>query len=227
MRKFLLTTGLVIPLGFGAALAQDTTAPAAEEPAVVTDDAAMTPAVDLGDKIVQQQAMNELRLEWITDAIVTAPDGTRIGDITDLIVDGDTGEMIAATIGVGGFLGIGQKQIAVPWESLTVNYDAQEVTSNLTKEEADAAPEYVFRDRAAPPAETATGTDAPAAMPPATAPTDGVVAPADPAVDPAMDPAAAPVDTMPAETMPADDMPEPTDPAAMEDAPADAAPASN
>lgn len=222
MRKFLLTTGLVIPLGFGAALAQDTTAPATDDPAVVTDDAAMAPAVDLGDKIVQQQAMNELRLEWITDAIVTAPDGTRIGDITDLIVDGDTGEMIAATIGVGGFLGIGQKQIAVPWDSLTVNYDAQEVTSNLTKEEAEAASEYVFRDRATPPAETAAGTDAPAAAPPATVPTDGVVAPADPAVDPAMDPAAAPVDTMPA-----GDMVEPTDPAAMEDAPADAAPATN
>ena len=99
------------------------------------------------DKIAREQAANELRLEWITDATVTAPDGTSIGSINDLIVDGESGSMIAAIVGVGGFLGIGAKQIAVPFDQLTINFDAQEVTSDLTKEEADAAPEYVFRDR--------------------------------------------------------------------------------
>ncbi len=83
-------------------------------------------------------------------ASVTSPDGTDIGSISDLIVDGDTGEMKAAIIGVGGFLGIGQKQIALPWADLTINSDAQEITSDLTREEAEAAPEYVFRDQEAP-----------------------------------------------------------------------------
>lgn len=164
--------------------------PEADAAAEEAEAAAMEAEVAASGKVAQEQAMNELRLEWITDATVTAPDGTGIGDINDLIVDGSTGQMIAAVIGVGGFLGIGEKQIAVPWTSLTVNYDAEEITSELTKEEADAAPEYVFRER-----EAAPGTEAPAADPAAAPAADPAMAPAaDPAMAPAADPAMEPAD---------------------------------
>lgn len=234
MRKLLLTTAFVLPLSIGPVLAQEataptedpatdsTTAPAADatsalptEPAVdpatgeppapdAAEQAAMAAEVAASGKIAQQQAANELRLEWVTDATVTAPDGTAIGDINDLIVDGDTGQMIAAVIGVGGFLGIGEKQIAVPWDQLTVNYDAQEINSDLTKEEAEAAPDYIFREREAAPDVAPAGDMAPtdASADPAAAPADGAITP------PPADPAAAPADsTMPAETMPAEPMP--------------------
>ncbi|MBW7056244.1 PRC-barrel domain-containing protein [Paracoccus bogoriensis] len=161
----------------------------------MTDDAAMDAndaAMDAGaeanmtaaasEKVVQQQAPNELRLDWITGTNVEAPDGTNIGSIKDLILDGDTGELKAAIIGVGGFLGIGQKDIALPWDELTINYDAREITANLTREEADAAPEYVFRDR----------ENAPSA--------DMTPVGSDPAMAPANDPAMQP---MPGETAPA------------------------
>ncbi len=226
MRNLMLSTALILPLAVGPVLAQtaapDTAAPAADAttttempaatdaPAADADAAAdeaaaaaMQAEVAASGKVAQEQATNELRLEWITDATVTAPDGTNIGEINDLIVDGGTGQMIAAVIGVGGFLGIGQKQIAVPWTSLTVNYDAQEVTSELTKEEADAAPEYVFREReAAPgtaaPADPATAPAADPAMTPAAEPApaaDTMTAPAaDPAMAPAADPAMEPAD---------------------------------
>lgn len=147
--------------------------PAAEAETVATEAEATSAAAEVAasDKVVQQQAANELRVDWITGTTVTAPDGSSIGKINDLILDGDSGAMIAAVIGVGGFLGIGAKQIAVPFEQLTINYDAQEITSNLTKEEAEAAAEYVFRDRESAPA--------PVAM------EGGTVAPADPASAPA------------------------------------------
>ena len=178
MRKLLLTTAFALPLSMTAAYAQDTAADpaatAADESSAQMDSTAMPDAdaaaaeqeamaqeVAASGKVAQQQAANELRLDWITDATVTSPDGEGIGDINDLIVDGENGCMIAAVIGVGGFLGIGEKQIAVPWETLTVNYDAQEITSELTKDEADAAPEYVFRDQESAPA--AEGEMAPAA----------------------------------------------------------------
>ncbi|MDM7459265.1 MAG: PRC-barrel domain-containing protein, partial [Paracoccus sp. (in: a-proteobacteria)] len=114
---------------------------------------------------------------------VEAPDGTNIGSIKDLIVDGDTGELKAAIIGVGGFLGIGQKDIALPWDQLSINFDAREITSDITREEADAAPEYVFRDQADRPAADGMGTD--------------------PAMAPAGDPMTPPADGMPAEEAPA------------------------
>ncbi len=213
------------------------TAPAAEAPAAdnaeAAADAADAAAVAASGKVEQQQAANELRIDWITDATVNAPDGTAIGDINDVIVDGDAGTVKAAVIGVGGFLGIGEKQIAVPWDQLTINYDAQEITSDLTKEEAEAAPEYVFREQeAAPDAMAAPGaTTDPAAVPPAgTMATDPAATPdsartmtTDPAVtDPAMtsDPAAtgapAPADTAETPATP------PAEPAADGTAPAPA-----
>jgi sporulation protein YlmC with PRC-barrel domain len=207
------TDATTAPMGTEATPATDPAATPADPAAVDAaaedaEKAAMEAEVAASGKIAQQQAANELRLDWITDATVTAPDGTNIGDINDLIVDGESGQMIAAIIGVGGFLGIGEKQIAVPWDQLTVNYDAEEINSDLTKEEADAASEYVFREREAAPG--AAVDMAPAA---------------DPAMAPAADPAMAPADpAAPAATMaPAE---EPMDPAATEMAPAEA-PASN
>ena len=197
MRNLMLSTAMVLPLMMAPAMAQDaattTPAPAPADSATGTTTAPMgTDATPAGDaameseaaadeaeqaaaeaevaasgKVEQQQAENELRIDWITDATVTAPDGTDIGEINDVIVDAEAGTMKAAVIGVGGFLGIGEKQIAVPWDQLQINYDAQEITSELTKEQAEAAPEYVFRDQEEAPAEageagSATMTPAPA-----------------------------------------------------------------
>ncbi|MDO5613956.1 MAG: PRC-barrel domain-containing protein [Paracoccus sp. (in: a-proteobacteria)] len=226
MHKILLTTALVIPFSLGTALAQDTAAPAEDQTGatadMTVDPAATDSAVETtdtaaeqdalaaqmaaSDKVVHQQTATELRLDWITGAAVHAPDGDKIGDITDLILDGNSGQMSAAIIGVGGFLGIGQKQIAVPWDRLTINFDAREVTSDLTRDEANAAPEYVFRTQETAPADQPPVDQAPAVeMTPATTPPAGAV-PTEPAV---VDPA--PVDG--AVEMPADTSAPPMEPA--------------
>lgn len=101
--------------------------------------------------IAREQAPNELRVDWITDTTVLSPEGEVIGDIDDLILDSENGQLTAAILGVGGFLGIGEKHIAVNWSELQIDYDANEITMNLTRDEADAAPEYVFRTQEAPP----------------------------------------------------------------------------
>ena len=214
MRNLMLSTAMVLPLMMAPALAQNTTTPAPADPATSTTTAPMgadgTPAaggttmeaeaeadeaeqsaaeaeVAASGKVEQQQAENELRIDWITDATVNAPDGTAIGEINDVIVDAEAGTMKAAVIGVGGFLGIGEKQIAVPWDQLTINYDAQQISSDLTKEEAEAAPEYVFRAQEEAPDANAgmtgdTMTTAPAGgTATTTAPAGGMGTTADPA----------------------------------------------
>lgn len=140
-----------------APAADDTDAmDAADEDAVVVDD----------DKVVREQSTDELRLKWVTGATVLSPDGEKIGAISDLILDKESGQMVAAVVGVGGFLGIGEKKIALPWDRLTIDYDANEVSSDLTRDEADAAPEYAFRDREDAPAPVMDTMDtAPASMP--------------------------------------------------------------
>lgn len=49
---------------------------------------------------------------------VYGPDDKKVGDVTEVIVD-KTGKVEMVTIGVGGFLGIGSKDVAVPFDQVT------------------------------------------------------------------------------------------------------------
>jgi hypothetical protein len=133
--------------------------PAAEDEAAVAE---TEPSPDA--PLVTEQQPNELRGDWVIGTSVTSPDGETIGSIQDLIIDEEEGRVTAAVLSVGGFLGIGAKNIAVAWDELQMSFDAREITLDLTREEAEEAPEYVFRDRAEAPA--AEPVADPAAPPP-------------------------------------------------------------
>jgi Bacterial protein of unknown function (DUF937)/PRC-barrel domain len=70
--------------------------------------------------------------------------GEKIGAISDLIVTPDA-RIVAAVIGVGGFLGIGEKAIAVPFSSMKVQRrdgDDWQLVMGATKDELEAAPTF-------------------------------------------------------------------------------------
>ena len=52
------------------------------------------------------------------------PAGDRVGEIEDLILDPKTGQVQQAIIGVGGFLGLGEKDVAVPFAELKIEETA-------------------------------------------------------------------------------------------------------
>jgi sporulation protein YlmC with PRC-barrel domain len=106
------------------------------------------PAADVPAAVVDRMEPNELRGDWIIGTSVTSPGDETIGTIQDLIVDAETGQVTAAVLGVGGFLGIGAKNIAVDWNQLQIDYDGREITLDMTREQADAAPDFEFRERA-------------------------------------------------------------------------------
>jgi len=67
-----------------------------------------------------------------------------IGDITDLVLN-ETGQVGAVIIGVGGFLGIGEKNVAVAFDQLqwVAGADGNQVLMmNTTREALEAAPEF-------------------------------------------------------------------------------------
>jgi len=67
----------------------------------------------------------------------------KIGVVTDLIVD-NSGNVTTAVVGVGGFLGAGKKEVAVPFKDLTVvSRDGKDwLVLNQSKEDLKAAPAY-------------------------------------------------------------------------------------
>ena len=50
---------------------------------------------------------------------VFTPKGERIGDVEDLVLD-HTGRVKQVVVGVGGFLGIGEKLVAIPFDAVQV-----------------------------------------------------------------------------------------------------------
>lgn len=69
-----------------------------------------------GQFMTQMQANQVLASDLIGTRVVST-NNESIGDINDVIVDRN-GQVMAAVVGVGGFLGIGEKDVAVPFNSL-------------------------------------------------------------------------------------------------------------
>ena len=65
--------------------------------------------------------------------------GERIGELDDILMGAD-GSSMAASLDVGGFLGIGEKDVVVPVTDLTPSDDG--FTVGMTKDELEAMPEF-------------------------------------------------------------------------------------
>lgn len=86
--------------------------------------------------------------DWYKQSIYD-PSDTKVGEINDVLVDHD-GKINAIVIGVGGFLGVGQKDVAVPYDAVFfTNKDNKYIAHiNATNDSLKAAPGYKF-DRTA------------------------------------------------------------------------------
>ena len=92
-------------------------------------------------------ASGEWRTNKLIGAKVTNTAGETIGDINDILIDKD-GKVAAAVLGVGGFLGMGERQAAVSFRSLQLTRDSNNdplVRVNVTKEQLKAAPEWKWQ----------------------------------------------------------------------------------
>ncbi|HLA02273.1 MAG TPA: PRC-barrel domain-containing protein [Aestuariivirga sp.] len=67
-----------------------------------------------------------------------------VGEINDLVMNKELNNIVAI-VGVGGFLGIGEKDVAIPVEQITVTKDANNalrLTISASKEQLEAAPAF-------------------------------------------------------------------------------------
>jgi hypothetical protein len=128
--KKLLATASIVALTALPAIAQDATAPAVEKVPVEK-----SAALQVGG--VSAKAL-------LNESVKNAANET-IGDINDVIIAGD-GKIAAVIVGVGGFLGMGEKDVALPYDQLVFANEAGDdlvVTTSATKESLETAPEYV------------------------------------------------------------------------------------
>jgi hypothetical protein len=92
----------------------------------------------------------EVKGNKLIGADVKGPANEKIGDVSEVLVTTD-GRINAVIVSVGGFLGMGDRKVAMPWEQLRFSSEGSQlvVMANTTKESLKAMPEYRDPDRAA------------------------------------------------------------------------------
>lgn len=114
IRKLLATTALATLVASGA-YAQDATQPAQTAPAQTAPSTTQAPMSQPETPMVIK-AEGNLASNVIGKAVYngTGEDAKKIGSVNDLVLSPD-GQVQALVIGVGGFLGIGQKDVAIEY----------------------------------------------------------------------------------------------------------------
>ena len=68
--------------------------------------------------------------------------GEELGAIEELMVDVNTGQIAYAVLSFGGFLGIGDKLFAIPWNALKLDSDNQVFKLNVERKTLENAPGF-------------------------------------------------------------------------------------
>jgi len=125
-------------LGVSAAMAQGTQQPPAATPA---------PKAPVAGQLTTQPA-DTLLTRDIVGQTVYQPDDTKIGSISDLLLSRDARSVQGFVIGVGGFLGIGERSVALKMERLKITPEANgtvKLVMDMKREDLANAPAFKSR----------------------------------------------------------------------------------
>lgn len=134
MKRILATSAMALALAIpGLVMAQDkapvndATRPAASK--------TMTPIPGTGTA--------EVKGNKLIGADVKNNANEKIGDVNEVLVTTD-GKVNAVIVSVGGFLGLGDRKVVMPWEQLRFSSEGSDlvVMTNATKESLKTLPEY-------------------------------------------------------------------------------------
>ena len=153
MNRLLMSAGLM--------LASATCAYAQQQPPATTPAPQQPPAVQAPPPAATQQKTQptpdaqrsaqparEAKGDWsakdLMDSSIYNAQGERVGEVNDIII-GQDGKVMSYVVGVGGFLGIGEKEVALSPDKVqrTIQSDGNmRFVVNTTKQELEAAPKY-------------------------------------------------------------------------------------
>jgi putative membrane protein len=146
---------------------------------VAENDTKATPVQKSNIKYVTRQAPTDWTAEALIGRTVENANGDNLGEINNVIIN-EKGDVVAVVIGVGGFLGIGEKNVGVSFDdldfktaeamndrtatkeekaeqktdSVAARFDTEHqdirIVLNTTKDDLEAAPTFVWLDEQNP-----------------------------------------------------------------------------
>jgi hypothetical protein len=136
MRSYLLTAAILA----ASICALPATAPLAED--ILQPRAAPTTTTNPSEDTWQSILLSH-DVQGALGKEVRSGTGDNLGRIVDVLVD-QGGQVRAAVIDFGGFLGVGSRKIVVDWGALhfAPAQERDRITLDLTRDQVSAAPEY-------------------------------------------------------------------------------------
>jgi sporulation protein YlmC with PRC-barrel domain len=126
-----------------------------------------------GSWLTQEQP-GQWRASKLEGVDVYNQENEKIGDVSELLVD-SSGRIQAVVVSVGGFLGIGERDVAIPMDQIKFVNEPRAVATNSTTDGTAATTPNAPATPQGPAAATAPGTN------PTAPTTTGTVAPGQPA----------------------------------------------
>ena len=126
--------GLAALLLAAPAFAQTATPPPAASPS--------------GQPMWYSHQADEMRASKLIGTKVVNTANETIGDINEIVL-GKDGKVAAVVVGVGGFLGVGEREVAMGFESIRMSRDSNNnlvLTANTSKDALKNAPEWRWDD---------------------------------------------------------------------------------
>ena len=113
----------------------DTAAQKSDDASTVAPNDAKKPAHRSNIKYITRQTPTDWTAEALIGRTVENDQGDNLGEINNVIIN-EKGDVVAVVIGVGGFLGIGEKNVGVPFDALDFRtVDPAENVADKSKDE--------------------------------------------------------------------------------------------
>ena len=174
MLKKLMITTAIGGLMIGSAFAADDVKSTSPAPAAKSTEMTQPSSSASSAKFINSQRQDQYLASKFKGTDVIGADDKKIGDVSDILFDKDQ-KILAYVVGVGGFLGIGAKDVAIAPASFQPipgkDATAMKLRLSMTKDELKAAPAFEPYQPPRPVSSNTSPTTRPAgAPPPATAP---------------------------------------------------------
>lgn len=83
-----------------------------------------------------------LRSTALFDYRVKSPQGEELGKIEEVIIDMEVGRVAYAVLSFGGFLGLGNKWVPVPWDAVVLRPAEKVLLLNIDTDKLQKAPNF-------------------------------------------------------------------------------------
>jgi len=177
LKMFLITTAVTALIGSSAIAQPETPAGAAQQ----KSEQQKSPAAS-SDKFITEQHPDQWVFSKFKGTDVIGPDNASVGAVNDLLFD-RAGKIVGMVVGVGGFLGIGAKNVAIdmgafdvvpveasassanPSAAIATDATAVKLKVAWTKDQLKDAPDFRYYQPPAAPVTTGSAPASPANRP--------------------------------------------------------------